>query len=145
MFCATNHVTSKGRVNFIMIRISGVVLPDNKQIQISLTSLYGIGRSIALEILKEAKVDPTTKTKDLTAQEEVRIRAILDKNHKLEGDLRSVIASHIRRLKDIHSFRGIRHSKNLPLRGQRTKTNARTKRGRKVTVGSGRKKSAEKT
>lgn len=128
-----------------MIRISGVVLPDNKQVCIALTSLYGVGRESALKILNEAKVKPTTLTKDLTQQEEIKIRAILDKNHKLEGDLRSLIASHIRRLKDIHSYRGSRHAKSLPLRGQRTKTNARTKRGRKVTVGSGRKKSSEKT
>jgi small subunit ribosomal protein S13 len=128
-----------------MIRISGVVLPDNKQIRISLTSLFGVGQKVADKILTEAKVEPTTKTKDITPEEEIRIRSILEKNHKLEGDLRSQISGHIRRLKDIHSFRGSRHAKNLPLRGQRTKTNARTKRGRKVTVGSGRKKSSEKT
>lgn len=128
-----------------MIRISGVVLPDNKQIRISLTSLYGVGQKVADKILSEAKVDGSTKTKDLTPEEEVKIRAILDKNYKLEGDLRSQISAHIRRLRDIHAYRGTRHAKNLPLRGQRTKTNARTKRGRKVTVGSGRKKSSEKT
>lgn len=128
-----------------MIRISGVVLPDNKQIRISLTSLYGIGQKVSDKILGEAKVAGTTKTKDLTPEEEVKIRSILDKNHKLEGDLRSQISAHIRRLRDIHSYRGGRHAKNLPLRGQKTKSNARTKRGRKITVGSGRKKSSEKT
>lgn len=128
-----------------MIRISGVVLPDNKPIHIALTALYGIGRSTSEKILKDAKVDPIKRAKDITPQEETRIRNFLEKNHKVEGDLRSIIVSNIRRLKDISSYRGVRHMRNLPSRGQRTKTNARTKRGRKVTVGSGRKKATDKT
>lgn len=128
-----------------MIRISGVIIPDNKVIKISLTYIFGIGSNISSAILKRANVNPMKRTKDINSQEEARIREIIDKEYKVENDLKNEIGTNIRRLKEIQSYIGIRHTKNLPVRGQRTKTNARTKRGRKITVGSGRKKSAEKT
>ncbi len=126
------------------MRISGITLPDNKRIRYALNFLYGIGPSRALTILAEAKVDSMTKTKDLTEAEEARIRAILE-TIKLEGDLKREVAGNIKRLKDIGSYRGSRHAKRLPARGQRTKTNSRTIRGNvRKTMGSGRRK-VEKT
>jgi small subunit ribosomal protein S13 len=126
------------------MRISGITLPDNKRIRYALNFLYGIGPSRALAILAEAKVDNMTKTKDLTEAEEARIRAILE-TIKLEGDLKREVAGNIKRLKDIGSYRGSRHTKRLPSRGQRTKTNSRTIRGNvRKTMGSGRRK-VEKT
>ena len=126
------------------MRISGITLPDNKRIRYALNILYGVGPSRALKILAEAKVDSMTKTKDLTEAEEARIRAILE-TIKLEGDLKREVAGNIKRLKDIGSYRGSRHTKRLPARGQRTKTNSRTIRGNvRKTMGSGRRK-VEKT
>jgi len=126
------------------MRISGITLPDNKRIRYALNFLYGVGPSRALSILAEAKVDPMTKTKDLTVDEEARVRSILE-SIKLEGDLKREVAGNIKRLKDIGSYRGSRHSKKLPARGQRTKTNSRTLRGNvRKTMGSGRRK-VEKT
>ena len=126
------------------MRISGITLPDNKRIRYALNFLYGIGPSRALTILAEAKVDSMTKTKDLTEAEEARIRAILE-TIKLEGDLKREVAGNFKRLKDIGSYRGSRHAKRLPARGQRTKTNSRTIRGNvRKTMGSGRRK-VEKT
>ncbi len=126
------------------MRISGITLPDNKRIRYALNFLYGIGPSRALTILKEAKVDPMIKTKDLSTDEEARIRTILEST-KLEGDLKREVAGNIKRLKDIGSYRGSRHTKKLPSRGQRTKTNSRTLRGNvRKTMGSGRRK-VEKT
>jgi small subunit ribosomal protein S13 len=126
------------------MRISGITLPDNKRIRYALNFLYGIGPSRALTILKEAKVDPMIKTKDLSTDEEARIRTILEST-KLEGDLKREVAGNIKRLKDIGSYRGSRHAKKLPSRGQRTKTNSRTLRGNvRKTMGSGRRK-VEKT
>ena len=138
-----NRNINKDKVK--MIRISGVILPDNKTIKTSLTYIFGIGPKISLEILKKTNVNSEKRTKDIDNHEEARIREIIDKEYKIENDLKNEIINNIRRLKDIQSYRGIRHIRNLPVRGQRTKTNARTKRGRKVTVGSGRKKTAEKT
>ncbi|HEV8666255.1 MAG TPA: 30S ribosomal protein S13 [Candidatus Paceibacterota bacterium] len=127
-----------------MMRISGITLPDNKRIRYALNFLYGVGPSRAVSILAEAKVDNMTKTKDLTEAEEARIRAILE-TIKLEGDLKREVAGNIKRLKDIGSYRGSRHTKRLPARGQRTKTNSRTIRGNvRKTMGSGRRK-VEKT
>lgn len=128
-----------------MARIAGVNIPDNKQIEYSLPYIKGVGLSLTRKILKQANVNPKTKVADLTAPELERVREIVDKEYKVEGDLRMEVQSNIKRLKEIGAFRGTRHARNLPVRGQRTKTNARTKRGKKVTVGSGRKKSAEKT
>jgi len=128
-----------------MARFGGVNIPDNKRIEIALTYIFGIGRSNSLKILKSAGVDSNTRVSRLSERELDKIREIIEKKYQIEGDLRVEISRNIRRLKDIGSYRGERHSKNLPVRGQRTKTNARTKRGKRVTVGSGRKKAAEKT
>jgi small subunit ribosomal protein S13 len=128
-----------------MPRISGININENKQAVAALTAIYGIGFSTSEKILNDAQIEPTKKIKDLTEQEIDKIRAVIEKNIKVEGDLKSQVSQNIKRLKEIGSYRGERHSKNLPVRGQRTKTNARTKRGKRVTVGSGRKKSAEKT
>jgi small subunit ribosomal protein S13 len=116
------------------MRIIGVNIPDEKRIDISLTYLYGIGRSNVLDVLKKAEIDPAKRAKALTEEEVKRITQVLD-TYKLEGDLRSEIISNIRRLKETGSYRGIRHARNLPSRGQRTKSNARTKRGKRVTIG----------
>lgn len=128
-----------------MPRIAGVSLPENKRIEFALTYLYGVGLSLSRKILITAKVDPGKIAKDLSEHELDKIKAILEKNYKVEGDLRMEVSQNIKRLKEINSYRGDRHTKNLPTRGQRTKTNARTKRGKRVTVGSGRKPTAEKT
>lgn len=128
-----------------MARIAGVNIPNNRNVEIGLSYLYGVGRAMALKIATEAKLDPQAKIGDLNEQELERIRAIIDRTYKVEGDLRMEVNQNIKRLKEISAYRGTRHQRNLPVHGQRTKTNARTKRGRKVTVGSGRKKSAEKT
>ena len=128
-----------------MARIAGVMLPDKKRIEIALTYIFGIGRSTANKILKEANVNPDIRVAKLSEQELDKIREIIEKKYRVEGELRVEIQNNIRRLKQIGCYRGERHAKNLPVRGQRTKTNARTKRGKRVTVGSGRKKAAEKT
>lgn len=128
-----------------MARIVGVNIPDNKKIIVSLTYIYGIGDSLAKKVVEQANLNPDQKAKELTSQELDRMREIIERNFKVEGDLRMQVSQNIKRLKEIGTYRGSRHSKNLPVRGQRTKTNARTKRGKRVTVGSGRKKSAEKT
>ena len=128
-----------------MARIAGVNIPDNKHIEYSLPYINGIGISLAKKICSQANVKIGIKVSDLSSVEIERIREVIDKNYKIEGDLKMEIAQNIKRLKAINSYRGVRHMRNLPVRGQRTKTNARTKRGKKVTVGSGRKKSAEKT
>ena len=128
-----------------MVRILGIQLPAGKRAEVALTYLYGIGPSRSREVLSAANVDPNKRTDALTEDEANRIKEIIEKNYNVEGDLRREVSTNIKRLKDIGSYRGDRHKKNLPVRGQTTKTNARTKRGRRVTVGSGRKKSAEKT
>lgn len=128
-----------------MLRIAGVNLPIDKKIKIALTYIFGIGRTTALMILKQAKINPETVAKDLKEEEVERIKEIVEKNFKVEGALRAEIASNIKRLKDIGSFRGLRHIKNLPVRGQRTRSNARTKRGKKVTMATARKVASEKT
>jgi small subunit ribosomal protein S13 len=128
-----------------MARIAGVELPNEKRIEIGLTSIYGMGRSLSNRVLRETKIDPDKRVKDLTESEVQKLREIIEKNYAVEGDLRREIMMNIRRLKEINSYRGTRHKKRLPVRGQRTRTNARTKRGKRVTVGSGRKPPAEKT
>ncbi|NLY48328.1 MAG: 30S ribosomal protein S13 [Clostridiales bacterium] len=117
-----------------MARISGVDLPRDKRIEIGLTYIYGIGRSSANRILKEANVDPNTRVRDLTDDEVGRIRDVIDRTQVVEGDLRREIALNIKRLQEIGCYRGIRHRKGLPVRGQRTKTNARTRKGPRRTV-----------
>ena len=128
-----------------MARIAGVTIPDNKHVEYSLAYINGIGLALGRKVCELANVKCGTKVSDLTQEELERIREVVDKNFKVEGDLRMEISQNIKRLKEIGAYRGIRHARNLQVRGQRTKTNARTKRGKKVTVGSGRKKSAEKT
>lgn len=121
------------------MRIVGINIPENKKLKIGLTVLYGIGSSLALIILKEAKVDGEKKPAEMTAEEENRIKKIIEKR-KIEGDLKREVGGNIKRLKDIKCYRGIRHMKKLPGRGQRTKTNSRTLRGNtRKTMGTGRK------
>jgi small subunit ribosomal protein S13 len=112
-----------------MARIAGVDLPRNKRMEIALTYVYGVGRSAALKICAEAQVDPGRKSDDLTDDEGTRIRRVLDASYKVEGDLRRDVAASIKRLVDLGCFRGVRHRRNLPVRGQRTHTNARTRKG----------------
>ena len=119
-----------------MARVAGVELPRNKRMEIALTYVYGIGRTSALKILKEANVDTARKSDDLTAEEQVRIRRVLDRDYKVEGDLRRDVQQSIKRLMDLGCYRGLRHRRSLPVRGQRTHTNARTRKGpRKVVAG----------
>ncbi len=126
------------------MRILGITIPDDKRIEIALTTLYGVGRSRAQHILTQAKVDFSARAKELTVDQENIIRKIIE-GFKIEGDLKREIASNIKRLKDIKAYRGTRHAKKLPARGQRTKTNSRTLRGNmRKTMGSGRKKEDKK-
>jgi small subunit ribosomal protein S13 len=126
-----------------MVRIAGVDLPSNKRMEIALTYVYGIGRCLALEIIDRAKIDPARKAKDLTESEVVALRDII-KDYEVEGDLRKNVQMNIKRLMDIGTYRGQRHKRGLPARGQRTRTNARTKRGKRKTIGAGHKKEEPK-
>ena len=117
-----------------MARIAGVDLPREKRIEIGLTYIYGIGRTSATRILEAANVDPSTRVRDITDEEVKRISAVIDETQTVEGDLRREIAMNIKRLQEIGCYRGIRHRKSLPVRGQKTKTNARTRKGPKRTV-----------
>jgi small subunit ribosomal protein S13 len=126
-------------------RISGITIPDGKQVQVSLTYVYGIGPKSATNILTEAKVDPTVRTKDLTDAEISRIQESISSNYTVEGDLQRIVTANVKRLQEINSYRGLRHKSHLPTRGQRTRTNARTRRGKKITVGGTAKKAASKT
>jgi len=128
-----------------MARISGVTIPNEKQILFSLQYVYGIGHKTAGDILTEAKVEATVRVKNLTDDEVSRIQEVINNNLTVEGELHRVVTGNIKRLKDIKAYRGIRHSMNLPSRGQRTRTNARTRRGKKVTVGGTAKKAVSKT
>ena len=128
-----------------MARIAGVVLPADKQVHIGLTYIYGIGPKHASTILAAAKVEPTTRVKDLTEAEEQKIRDIIDAEYTVEGDLQRLVTNNIKRLKDVNAYRGLRHKAGLPTRGQRTRTNARTRKGRAVAVGGAQPKSASKT
>lgn len=119
-----------------MVRIAGVTIPDDKKINTALTYLYGVGVTRAEAIVHSASIDPKKRAKDLSTEELVRIRDIIEKNYKVEGDLRREVAANIKRIKDINSYRGTRHMKGLPVHGQRTRTNSRTRRGnvRKTTI-----------
>lgn len=128
-----------------MARISGVTIPNEKQVQIALTYIYGIGPKFARDILTKAKIDPTVRVKDLTDAEIGRISEVISEDYVIEGELQRIVTGNIKRLKDINAYRGLRHKANLPSRGQRTKTNARTRRGKKTTVGGTAKKVASKT
>jgi small subunit ribosomal protein S13 len=128
-----------------MARISGVTIPSEKQVNIALTYVHGIGEKTSYDILAVAKVDPTTRVKNLTDVEVGRIQDTINENYEVEGELQRKVVANIKRLKEIKSYRGLRHTQNLPSRGQRTKTNARTRRGKKTTVGGTAKKVAAKT
>ncbi len=126
------------------MRILGITIPDTKRLEIALTELYGVGRSRSLYILNKAKVDPAMKAKELSVDQENEIRKIVE-SFRIEGDLKREVGANVKRLKDIKAYRGVRHMKKLPSRGQRTKTNSRTLRGNvRKTMGSGRKKEEKK-
>jgi small subunit ribosomal protein S13 len=128
-----------------MPRIAGVNIPDNKRVEIGLSYIFGIGPSNCKVVLAKAKIKDNPKFTELSQEQVDNVRNIIEKEFTIENDLKQEINQNIRRLKEIGTYRGHRHSRALPVRGQRTKTNARTKRGKKVTMGSGRKKAAEKT
>lgn len=128
-----------------MARISGVTIPDNKQVQIALTYIYGIGPKTSQTIVSKAKVEPTVRVKDLTDTEISRIQEVINDTLTVEGELQRIVSGNIKRLKDINSYRGLRHKAGLPAHGQRTRTNARTKRGKKLAVGGSQPKAASKT
>ncbi|ADG81207.1 30S ribosomal protein S13 [Thermincola ferriacetica] len=123
-----------------MARIAGVDLPRDKRVEIALTYIFGIGRPTANQILSQTGVNPDTRVRDLTEEEVAKLREVIDKNYKVEGDLRREISLNIKRLMEIGCYRGLRHRRGLPVRGQRTKTNARTRKGPAKTVGVRRKK-----
>lgn len=127
-----------------MARIAGVDLPRDKRVEISLTYIYGIGRTTSQRILAAANVDRDTRVRDLAEAEVARLREVIDRNYRVEGDLRREIAMNIKRLQEIGCYRGIRHRKNLPVHGQRTRTNARQKRGARKTVAGKRRSRAKK-
>ena len=128
-----------------MARISGVTIPTDKQVQIALTYIYGIGPHYAQLILEATKIEPTVRVKDLSESELQRIRDEINEHYTVEGELQRVVTTNIKRLKEIKAYRGLRHLASLPAHGQRTRTNARTRRGKKVTVGGTKKKVASKT
>ena len=123
-----------------MARIAGVDLPKGKVVEIGLTAIYGIGRSSARKIMAEVGIEPTRRIKDLTEDEEAKIREIIERDYMVEGDLKREVSLNIKRLMEIGCYRGIRHKRKLPVRGQRTKTNARTRRGKKTGPIAGKKK-----
>ena len=128
-----------------MARISGVTIPSEKQVWIALTYVYGIGEKTSYDILAKAKVESTSRVKNLTDDEIRRIQEVINNDVEVEGELQRKVVGNIKRLKEIRAYRGIRHQQNLPSRGQRTKTNARTRRGKKLTVGGTNKKAPAKT
>ncbi|NPV07217.1 MAG: 30S ribosomal protein S13 [Anaerolineae bacterium] len=127
-----------------MPRIAGVDLPRDKRVEVGLTYIYGIGRSSSRRVLAQAGVDPDTRVRELTESESNRLRELIERNYRVEGDLRRQVAMDIQRLVEIGSYRGLRHRRNLPVRGQRTRTNARTRRGRPKTVAGRRRARAKK-
>ncbi|WP_423222596.1 30S ribosomal protein S13 [Candidatus Amarolinea aalborgensis] len=127
-----------------MARIAGVDLPRDKRVEVALTYIFGIGPSISREILGVTSVNPDTRVKDLSEAEVARLREVIDRNYRVEGDLRREISLNIKRLQEIGSYRGLRHRRSLPVRGQRTRTNARTKRGARKTVAGKRRSKAKK-
>ena len=127
-----------------MARIAGVDIPRNKKIEVSISYIYGIGRSNGADIIKKANVNPATRVRDLTEEEVNRIREVVEREYRVEGDLRREIQPNIKRLMDIGCYRGLRHRKGMPLRGQRTRTNARTRRGRRGQAIGIKKKTAKK-
>lgn len=127
-----------------MARIAGVDIPREKRVEIGLMYIYGIGRTTSQKILSKTQVSPDTRVRDLTEDEVHRLREVIDRDYKVEGDLRREVALNIKRLTEIGCYRGLRHRRNLPVRGQRTRTNARTKRGARKTVAGRRKATAKK-
>ncbi len=128
------------------VRIAGVTIPNDKRVEVSLTYIFGIGLPSSKKLLEQTKINPDKRVKDLAEDEVNKLRTIIEKQHKVEGDLKREVIGNIKRLKEINSYRGDRHSKNLPVRGQRTKTNSRTARGNvRRTMGSGRTSAAQKT
>jgi small subunit ribosomal protein S13 len=127
-----------------MARIAGVDLPRDKQVEVSLTYIFGIGRTSSREILAIANIEPSTRVRDLAETEVARLREVIDRNYRVEGDLRREVAMNIKRLQEIGCYRGIRHRRNLPVHGQRTRTNARQKRGARRTVAGKRRSRAKK-
>jgi small subunit ribosomal protein S13 len=127
-----------------MARIAGIDVPREKRVEIALTYIYGIGPTISRQILEKTRINPDTRVRDLTEDEVHRLREIIDRDYKVEGDLRREVALNIKRLTEIGCYRGLRHRRNLPVRGQRTRTNARTKRGARKTVAGRKKASAKK-
>lgn len=128
-----------------MARIAGVNIPSDKRVVVALTYIYGIGDTTSRKILEATKISADARVKDLSEAEISKLREFIDKQLQVEGDLQRLVSLNIKRLKEISAYRGLRHKSNLPVHGQRTKTNARTKRGKKITMGSGRKKAAAKT
>ena len=128
-----------------MARIAGIVIPSEKQVHIALTYIYGVGPKHASSILAAAKIKPTTRVKDLTETEEQTLRDIIDRDYMVEGDLQRLVSNNIKRLKDVNAYRGLRHKSGLPTRGQRTRTNARTRKGKAVAIGGAQPKAAGKT
>ena len=128
-----------------MARIAGIVIPSEKQVHIALTYIYGIGPKHASSILAAVKIKPTTRVKDLTEAEEQKLRDIIDRDYMVEGDLQRLVSNNIKRMKDVGAYRGLRHKAGLPTRGQRTRTNARTRKGKAVAVGGAQPKAAGKT
>ena len=128
-----------------MARIASVVIPSEKQIETALTYVYGIGPTTSKAILAEAKIKPTTRVKDLTEAEEQKINDIITAKYSVEGDLKRLVTNNIKRLKDINSYKGLRHKAGLPVNGQRTRTNARTRKGKAIAVGGAQPKAASKT
>ena len=128
-----------------MARIANVTIPSEKQVWIALTYVYGIGRTTSKAILAEAKIEPTTRVKDLTEAEVQKINDLVGKNATVEGDLKRLVTNNIKRLKDINSYKGIRHKAGRPVNGQRTRTNARTRKGKAIAVGGAQPKAASKT
>ena len=127
-----------------MARIAGVTIPNEKQVWIALTSVYGIGRTTSKAILAAAKIEPTTRVTDLTEADEQKLNDIISK-YTVEGDLKRLVTNNIKRIKDINSYKGLRHKAGLPVNGQRTRTNARTRKGKAIAVGGAQPKAASKT
>ncbi|MBQ3261321.1 30S ribosomal protein S13 [Candidatus Saccharibacteria bacterium] len=128
-----------------MARIASVVIPSEKQVEVALTYIYGIGLTTSKAILAEAKIEPTTRVKDLTEAEEQKLNDIIANRYSVEGDLKRLVTNNIKRLKDINSYKGLRHKAGLPVNGQRTRTNARTRKGKAIAVGGTQPKAASKT
>jgi len=128
-----------------MARIAGVTIPNDKEVWVALTYVYGIGRTTSKAILAAAKIKPTTRVKDLTEAEEQQLERVIANKYTVEGDLKRLVTNNIKRLKDINSYKGLRHKAGLPVNGQRTRTNARTRKGRAIAVGGAQPKAASKT